>query len=76
MNKQEENTSSGSYKAYLKNSFLDLFMCVSVLLTCKSVHHVCTWCPGRSEKGAGPLKLQLWTAVRHNVAAENWIQQE
>lgn len=34
-------------------------MCIDVLPTCISVHHVSAWCSRRSEEGAGPL----WTGV-------------
>lgn len=27
------------------------FMCLNVLSACMCVHHMCTWCPGRSEEG-------------------------
>lgn len=38
--------------------FLDLFMCLSVLLACLYAYHVCTWCFQRSEEGVGSLRTQ------------------
>lgn len=30
-------------------------MCITVLLTCVSVHHLCVWCPWKPEEGTGCL---------------------
>lgn len=30
-------------------------MCVGVLFTCMSMHHVCAWCPHKSEEGVRSL---------------------
>lgn len=45
----------------------DLVMCLSVWLACTCVHHVCTWCPWRSEEASGPVELELWRVM--------WVQE-
>lgn len=40
-------------------------MCVSVLSACIHVHHMCAWCPHRSEEAFDPLKLDLCMVVSH-----------
>lgn len=44
-------------------------MCVNVLDGCVYVHHVCTWCPHRSEEGIRALELELQTVLSCYVAA-------
>lgn len=39
--------------------YLFVFMCVSVLLACLSVHHMRAWCPWRSEGSFGALQIAL-----------------
>lgn len=41
------------------------------LPACVSVHHICAWCPRRSEEALGPLELQLQRVVSHQVDAGN-----
>lgn len=48
------------------------FMDMDALPECLSVHHMCAWCPGRSEKTIlDPLGLELKMVVSHHVAGEN-----
>jgi hypothetical protein len=36
-----------------KNSHLFYFVCMNILLECKSMLHIHAWCPWSSEKGTG-----------------------
>lgn len=49
------------------------FMCVDVLLSCRSVHHVCA-VPGRPEECVGSEELELQIVGRHQVGAGNRTQ--
>lgn len=40
--------------------FLLFFMCMSLLLTCMSVHHMLAWWSRRSEEGIAPLELEFY----------------
>jgi hypothetical protein len=38
---------------FFSTSFYFYLMCISILPASLSVHHMCAWCPGRSEEGIG-----------------------
>lgn len=42
--------------------FFTHYMCTDVPLTCMSVHHVCAWCPQRSDEGIR-FHLSFWARV-------------
>ena len=43
------------------------FMCVGVLSTCMSVHHMYAGCPQRPGEGVDPLELELQMVVSYWV---------
>jgi hypothetical protein len=45
-------------------------MYMSVLLTCTSVHHICSWYRGQ-KRVSDPLELQLGMVVSHHVGTGN-----
>lgn len=51
--------------------YLFVFMCVSVLLACLSVHLMRAWCPWRSEGSFGSLELALQIALNYQMLAGN-----
>lgn len=61
----------------LHSSFLYLFdfVCINVLFSWISVHHVHAWCPQKSEDDVGFLKPELQVAVNCWVASGNrtWV---
>lgn len=47
-----------------------LFIYLSILSACLYMHHVCAWCPVRSEGVLDPPRLEL-QMVGHHVGAGN-----
>lgn len=62
---------------YLNVYFLILkvfFMCVGVLLACRSVCHMHGCFPSRPKEALGPLELELWMLGSHHVGVGNQTQ--
>ena len=46
-------------------------MCMSTLLACMSVHHVCAWCPEKARRGQG--RCIPWGWAYRQLWAATWV---
>lgn len=51
------------------NFTLNFITCMHIFPVCVSVHHMCAWCPGSPEEGAGCPGTRATNGLSHCVAA-------
>lgn len=48
------------------------WICISALLACVSVHHICAWTCGGQKRSVDPPQVELQVAVSHVLWSEPW----
>ena len=59
---------------FLSSLRLIYFTCMSILPAHMYGHHLCAWCPQRSEEDIGLPRLEFHTVVSLHVGAGNWTR--